>query len=157
VGISSKPKNQLEYQTLEFINILKKIENIKQEVKEFGQDNSFNEISKLIMKVEQLEDSLIIQNRRINQFTRSIMTLSRIKLTNKQKTILRWLILQYTGPEVYTNLINTISDELNIPKSTVRWNMKGLRDAALIKAGTKEKKGIPVRLTFMGRIMAYYS
>jgi predicted ArsR family transcriptional regulator len=55
---------------------------------------------------------------------------------------------------VYTVLIQQLSDELAIPESTVRWNLKGLREAELIRAGTKDNKGVPVSLTAMGRIMA---
>ena len=42
------------------------------------------------------------------------------------------------------------------PKSTVRWNLRGLRDAGLIRAGDRENKGIPVGLTELGRLMADY-
>ncbi|MBD3205311.1 hypothetical protein GF319_03070 [Candidatus Bathyarchaeota archaeon] len=87
----------------------------------------------------------------------ALITSATTKLTQKQRIILKWLILQYDGSEVYTNLINKISKDLDIPESTVRWNMRGLREADLIEAGTKDNKGIPVSLTTMGRIMANYT
>jgi antitoxin (DNA-binding transcriptional repressor) of toxin-antitoxin stability system len=36
----------------------------------------------------------------------------------------------------------------------VRWNLQGLREANLIRAGDRENKGVPVELTDAGRIMA---
>lgn len=85
------------------------------------------------------------------------MTAASTKLTEKQRTILQWLTTQYEEDEVYTNLIKQLSEELEIPESTVRWNLRGLREAELINAGTKDNKGVPVTLTMMGRIMANYS
>jgi len=85
------------------------------------------------------------------------MTAARTKLTEKQRTILNWLTTQYEDDEVYTNLIKQLSIELEIPESTVRWNLRGLREADLINAGTKDNKGVPVSLTTMGKIMASYA
>lgn len=84
------------------------------------------------------------------------MTAASTKLTEKQRTILQWLTLHEIEDIVYTNLIKQLSTELDIPESTVRWNLRGLRDAELINAGTKENKGVPVSLTMMGRIMSSY-
>ena len=85
------------------------------------------------------------------------MTAASTKLTEKQRTILNWLTTQYEDDEVYTNLIKQLSTELEIPESTVRWNLRGLREADLINAGTKDNKGVPVSLTMMGKIMASYA
>ena len=52
--------------------------------------------------------------------------------------------------------LERLSGELGIPKSTVRWNLRGLREAGLIRAGDRENKGIPVVLTEMGQLMAEY-
>ena len=85
------------------------------------------------------------------------MTAASTKLTVKQRTILQWLTTRYEEDEVYTNLIKQLSEELEIPESTVRWNLRGLREAELINAGTKDNKGVPVTLTMMGKIMASYA
>jgi len=53
-------------------------------------------------------------------------------------------------------LIERLSRELGVPRSTVRWNLRGLRETGLIRAGDKENKGIPVELTYMGRVMSEY-
>ena len=67
-----------------------------------------------------------------------------------------WLSNDYDEDTVYTVLIDRLSRDMCIPKSTVRWNLRGLRDAGLIRAGDKENKGVAVELTDMGRTMAAY-
>jgi Fe2+ or Zn2+ uptake regulation protein len=75
------------------------------------------------------------------------------RLTDKQRMMLR-IVAEVQGDTLYTTLIDRVSEELDIPKSTVRWNLKGLRDAGLIAAGDRDNKGVPVRLTDAGRVMA---
>jgi len=75
------------------------------------------------------------------------------RLTEKQRMMLR-IVAEFQGEIIYTTLIERVSAELDIPKSTVRWNLKGLRDAGLIAAGDRDNKGVPVRLTETGRVMA---
>ena len=53
---------------------------------------------------------------------------------------------------LYYQLVDKLSVEQQIPKSTVRWNLKKLRDAGMIIAGDKNSKGVPVKLTEKGRI-----
>lgn len=53
---------------------------------------------------------------------------------------------------LYYQLVDKISIEQRVPKSTVRWNLEKLRDSGMIIAGSKEAKGIPVRLTEKGMI-----
>ena len=84
------------------------------------------------------------------------MTVASTKLNEKQRIILQWITMHNIEPIVYTNLIKQLSEELGIPESTVRWNLRGLREAELINAGTKQNKGVPVSLTTMGRIMSSY-
>ena len=155
--IFSRPKNQ-NYPTPEFKNILENIKDIKREVNEFGQStNDAIAVNKLIKRVDALEQSIHRHSRQLTQLEQALMTAASTKLTEKQRTILQWLTTRYSEDEVYTNLIKQLSDELEIPESTVRWNLRGLREAELINAGTKENKGIPVSLTMMGRIMASYA
>ncbi len=63
------------------------------------------------------------------------------------------IVAEVQGETLYTTLIDKVSEELEIPKSTVRWNLKGLRDSGLIAAGDRDNKGVPVRLTETGRVM----
>jgi DNA-binding transcriptional ArsR family regulator len=53
---------------------------------------------------------------------------------------------------LYYQLINKLSMEQKLPRSTVRWNLNKLRDAGMIVAGNKNVKGVPVRLTEKGKI-----
>ncbi len=155
--IFSRPKNQ-NYPTPEFKNILENIQDIKREVTEFGQTtNDAIAYNRLIKRVDALEQSIHRHSRQLNQLEQALMTAASTKLTGKQRTILQWLTTQYEEDEVYTNLIKQLSEELAIPESTVRWNLRGLRDAELINAGTKDNKGVPVTLTMMGKIMANYA
>jgi DNA-binding transcriptional ArsR family regulator len=107
--------------------------------------------------VNYLEKSIYNQYTEINKIEELFLFISTIKLTKKKKEILRWLVENYHQKTVYTTLIQKISEELEIPKSTVRWNLKGLREADLIRAGDKNNKGIPVSLTHIGRIVADYT
>jgi DNA-binding transcriptional ArsR family regulator len=157
VNISSKPKKEIRYPIPEFSEILQNLRKIKREVSEFGRTNSETDYNKILKRFDQLEQSILIHSRKLSKLEQALVASANTKLTEKQRTILKWLTLQYEGSEVYTNLINKISNELDIPESTVRWNMRGLREAELIEAGTKENKGIPVSLTTMGRIMANYT
>ncbi|MGB9714235.1 MAG: hypothetical protein ACPLZC_04560 [Candidatus Bathyarchaeales archaeon] len=53
---------------------------------------------------------------------------------------------------LYYRLVDKVSQEQKLPKSTVRWNLTKLREAGLIVAGDKKSKGVPVELTEKGRI-----
>lgn len=155
--IFSRPKSQA-YPTPEFRNILETIQDIKREVTEFGHSTTDTiAYNRLIKRVDSLEQSIYLHRRQLNQLEQALMTAASTKLTEKQRTILHWLTTQYEDDEVYTNLIKQLSSELEIPESTVRWNLRGLREAELINAGTKDNKGVPVSVTMMGKIMANYA
>jgi DNA-binding MarR family transcriptional regulator len=157
VYIFSRPKSQA-YPTPEFRNILETIRDIKREVTEFGHSTTDTiAYNRLIKRVDSLEQSIYLHRRQLNQLEQALMTAASTKLTEKQRTILHWLTTQYEDDEVYTNLIKQLSAELEIPESTVRWNLRGLREAELINAGNKDNKGVPVSLTMMGKIMASYA
>jgi len=76
--------------------------------------------------------------------------------TEKQRTLIKWLSRRYDEDTIYTVLIERLSKKMDIPKSTVRWNLRGLREAGLILAGDRNNKGVNVELTDMGRLMAEY-
>ena len=90
----------------------------------------------------------------LKDFEKWVLTISSTKLTKKQILILKWLIEHYKGDLVYTSLIETVSEALDVPRSTVRWNLKGLREAGLILAGDRNTKGITVRVTELGSLVA---
>jgi DNA-binding MarR family transcriptional regulator len=157
VNISSTIK-ETTYPTPEFRNIIESLTKLKVEVARFRHQIS-DQISynKLLKNIDTLEESIFSHYLELNNVEKLFMMASTLKLTQKQKKILRWLVEHYNKKSVYTVLIQKLSKELNIPQSTVRWNLKGLRDADLIEAGDKDNKGIPVSLTPIGRIMADYA
>jgi len=110
------------------------------------------EYNRLTKNIDDLEESMKLHHKEIDNMTQTIQTLSIKKLTSKQRAILRF-ISNIRGDLLYTNIIDYLSNEMKLPKSTVRWNMKGLRDTGLIQAGDQDNKGVPVRLTEIGRIM----
>ena len=107
--------------------------------------------------VDDLEESLKVHFDGMGCFEREIIALASTRLTKKQMMMLRWIAENYREEMVYTNLIERISEVMGLPRSTVRWNMRGLRDAGLISAGDKDTKGMPVRLTERGSIILEYA
>jgi DNA-binding transcriptional ArsR family regulator len=53
---------------------------------------------------------------------------------------------------LYYQLVDKLSQEQKLPKSTVRWNLTKLRQTGLIVAGDRKNKGVLVELTEKGRI-----
>ena len=104
--------------------------------------------------LEALQGSLIAHYREFNAMERALAAAASTRFTEKQRVLLRWLAAEYGGGSVYTALIDRMSEDLGIPRSTVRWNLRGLRETGLIRAGDRENKGIPVGLTEAGRLMA---
>jgi DNA-binding MarR family transcriptional regulator len=128
---------------------------LKREISRFGKGNpdriSYN---RLLKNVDSLEESLRTHFRELNAFEETLASASSRRLTRKQRLMLRWLSDGYGEDTIYTSLIERLSEDLCIPKSTVRWNLQGLREANLIRAGDRENKGVPVELTDAGRMMA---
>lgn len=155
ISFISKETN---YTTPEFDKIIDSLTQLKTFIITSGNHlrdkRSYN---KLLKNVDDLEESIYNHYKEINKIEQLFLMIATNKLTKKKKEILRWLVEHYTQKTVYTVLIQKISRELEIPKSTVRWNLKGLREADLIRAGDKNNKGIPVSLTPIGRIMADYA
>jgi len=155
VNISSRPKQVKP--TPDPREIIRNIKTLKREVTRIGDANPSAEYSQITRRLDALEQSVRRHMRQLSNLEQAFMTAACTNLTEKQRTILRWLITHYDEQTVYTALIQQLSQELDIPESTVRWNLKGLREAELINAGTKHNKGVPVSLTAMGRIMAGYA
>jgi DNA-binding transcriptional ArsR family regulator len=106
--------------------------------------------------LETMRESLLQHYKEYYTMERALIEASSDRLTEKQRAILRWLGEKYDEEMVYTVLIERLSFELGVPKSTVRWNLRGLREAGVIRAGDKDNKGIPVGLSEMGRVLADY-
>jgi len=152
VNVSSNRKISF-YPTPEFKNLLQAIHDLKLEVKRFGESNP-DKISykRLIKNFEDVETSVKLHYKELSRIDKILATASKTQLTEKQKIMLK-LISENQGEKIYTTLIDNLSEYLDIPKSTIRWNLKGLRESGLINAGDKENKGIPVSLTDLGKIM----
>lgn len=43
--------------------------------------------------------------------------------------------------------------EEGMPLSTAKWSLRNLRSLGLIQCGDWERKGVPVRLTYLGRLL----
>ena len=111
---------------------------------------------RIMENLETMRESLLQHYKEYYTMERALIEASSDRLTEKQRAILMWLGEKYEEEMVYTVLIERLSLELDVPKSTVRWNLRGIREAGLIKAGDRENKGIPVGLTGMGRVLADY-
>ena len=72
-------------------------------------------------------------------------------MTSHQVLILEEL--ESNGSSTVTKFISNLSEEKLIPPSTLRWNIKKLKELELIECGTYAKKGIPIKLTNMGRFI----
>jgi len=145
------------YPTPELRNLLMVAKRLRREVSRLGVrvDDTIS-YNRLLKNMDDLEESLSVHFREIHMLERVIETTASTRLTKKQRMLLRWLSEEYREETVYTTLIERISQDLSIPKSTVRWNLRGLRESGLIKAGDRDSKGIPARLTDEGRIVAEY-
>lgn len=145
------------YTTPELRNLLMATKRLRIEISRLGVrvDDTIS-YNRLLKNMDALEESLSIHFKEIQMLERVLETTASTRLTKKQRMLLRWLSEEYSEETVYTTLIERISKDLTIPKSTVRWNLRGLREAGLIRAGDRENKGIPARLTDKGRILAEY-
>jgi len=125
------------------------MEELKEKVSGSSTSVSRDDVRKTLMELEiafrQIEDSF-------SELERSINALALMRLTEKQQSILKWLCGNSQQNTVYTRMIEAVSNEFKIPESTARWNLKILREVALLEAGDRNNKGIPVRITEAGRI-----
>ena len=145
------------YPTSELRNLLTTTKRLRREVTRLGVRGADTvSYNRLLKNLDALEESLNVHFKELYVLERALMAAASTRLTKKQQMLLRWLAEDYREEAIYTALIERMSEDLSIPKSTVRWNLRGLREAGLIRAGDKENKGIPVRLTERGRIMAEY-
>jgi DNA-binding MarR family transcriptional regulator len=141
----------------DFINLLSTIETLKKNILKFNNASEDHSYNKLLKNIDALEHYARQHYKELYEIGQTLELAANTKLTDKQRLILTWLKENYQEATVYTNLIDKLSKELDIPKSTVRWNLKGLRESDLIKAGDRENKGIPVELTTQGRIISTYT
>ncbi len=94
-------------------------------------------IQKRVMELDELRDR--------------VRSMAAVRLTAKQKTLLAELN-GIAGPVTFTAAVNMLSRKLDMPHSTVKWNLSRLREAGLIEAGTREKQNMSVMVTSTGMI-----
>lgn len=75
-------------------------------------------------------------------------------LTKVQKKILLHIMENEHLDLTISGYVREISRLFGIPESTVKWNLRLLRDLNLIEGGAIYRKGIPVKLTYSGLIVA---
>ncbi len=153
MNVSSSAKAGF-YPTPESKNPIQSLHELKRELSRFGKTHPDTiGYNRLVKNVDSLEESLKEHYRELYAMEGALEAASARRLTEKQRTMLR-IVAAVQGETLYTTLIDRVSEELDIPRSTVRWSLKGLRDTGLIAAGDRDNKGVPVRLTETGRIMA---
>jgi len=106
--------------------------------------------------MESLQEALTVHYKEFHAMECALVAAASSRMKEKQRVLLRWLAKNRNEKAVYTVLIGHLSESLDIPKSTVRWNLRRLREAGLIRAGDRDNKGIPVDLTEMGSLIAEY-
>jgi DNA-binding transcriptional ArsR family regulator len=141
--------------TPELMTILEATRRVSRGLRSLGRGSPNPEPYQMVIKsLYQLLESIREQVKAIEEYERDLASIASRGLTGKQRALLTWLAERYEGEMNYTALISRLSEELGIPSSTIRWNLRALRDAGLITAGHRENKGIPVRLTRKGRLIA---
>jgi len=90
--------------------------------------------------------------KRIRFLEQALVKFAMSELTDLQKTLLK-KVRENEGKKTLTALTRELSKRYGIPESTVKWNLRKLRDMGLIIAGNAESKGTPVSLTEIGRLV----
>jgi hypothetical protein len=156
VNVSSTDKNDF-YPTPELKNVLNATNDLYSVVtRSWAGERDTALYSRVMESLEAIRESLVLHSKEIYGMEQALMAAASSRLTEMQQALLRWIAEMDCEPSVITVLIDLYSEERRIPKSTVRWNLRGLREAGLILAGDKENKGVPVALTEMGQTLADY-
>ena len=154
--VSSPDKDEF-YPPPELKNIVTAADRLKREfTRHWTGEKDATPYRRVMDDLDHLQESLTNHYKEFYAMEQALLAATTNRFTEKQRRLLRWLSEEYTERTVYTVLIERLSEDLGIPKSTVRWNLRRLREAGLIRAGDRENKGIPVGLTEMGRLLADY-
>ena len=84
-------------------------------------------------------------------------TLAEARLTDTQKQVLveSSRLLQFRELSM-TALADLVSRNCSVPYSTVKWNLRSLREMGLMSGGDVTSKGVPAQLTEEARMLAAY-
>lgn len=156
MNVSSTDKNDF-YPTPELKNVLNATNDLYSVItRGWTGERDTTLYSRVMESLEAIRESLVLHSKEIYGMEQALLAAASTRLTEKQRQMLSWLGNRYHDKLVYTVLIDRLSWELGMPKSTARWNLRGLREAGLIDAGDRENKGIPVSLTSSGQLLAEY-
>ena len=145
------------YPPPELKNVLAAAENLRVEfTTQWDGKKDMTAYRRVMENLKNIQEALIVHYKEFSALERDLVAAASSGITEKQRMLLTWLTENHMDGVVYTVLIERLSSALNIPKSTVRWNLRGLREAGFIRAGDRENKGIPVDLTEMGRLVRDY-
>lgn len=85
----------------------------------------------------------------------SLVRLAEKNLTSIQSSILDYIYRREVGgTHTYSWYVRAIAMEMGVPESTTKWCLNNLRGMLLIEAGSSLEKGIPLRLTYPGLVVA---
>jgi hypothetical protein len=156
VNVSSTDKNEF-CPTPELKNVLNATNDLYSVItRSWAGERDSALYSRAMESLEAIRESLVLHSKEIYSMEQALMAAATRSLTEKQQGLLRWIAGREGKICVYTALIDRYSKKMEIPKSTVRWNLRGLREDGLIVAGDRENKGVPVALTEMGQTLADY-
>ncbi len=84
-------------------------------------------------------------------------TLADARLTDTQKQVLvvSYRLLEFRELSM-TALADLVSRNSSVPYSTVKWNLRSLREMSLMSGGDLTSKGEPAKLTEEARMLAAY-
>jgi hypothetical protein len=78
---------------------------------------------------------------------------ARLTDTQKQVLVVSYRLLQHRDLSM-TALANLVSRKESVPYSTVKWNLRSLRDMGLMRGGDASSKGTPAELTAEAHMLA---
>ncbi len=127
------------------------------EVKSFSYDvGEYSEKNLRFLKNILVNEIFSFLVEKIRRLEVSIYTFAMARLNERQKLLLKELaqILDRNRELTMTSAGRILSLKLRLPESTVKWNLRELRNMGLIIAGDVNNKGTSVRLTEVGQIIA---
>ena len=89
------------------------------------------------------------------ELIKALQLLAEERLTAKQKNILGY-ISEISEPITVTRLVQTLTDVLHCSESAIWNNLRPLKKAGILSYGDANSKGIPVKMTKIGRVISIH-
>ena len=120
MNVSSTDKNDF-YPTPELKNVLNATNDLHSVITEsLTGERDPALYSRVMESLETIRESLVLHSKEIYSMEQALMAAASSRLTGKQQALLRWIASRGDEFCVYTTLIDLYSEELGIPRSTVR-------------------------------------